>query len=228
MKAVITLQNIHKHYVVGDTLVKALDGVSFSIDEGELVSITGPSGSGKSTLMHIIGCLDRPTSGHVFLGSRNISCLNDDQLSKIRNQSIGFVFQQFNLLPKLSILENVSVPLLYAGIKSSERIRRAKIELEKVGLGDRMRHRPTELSGGQKQRAAIARALVASPSIVLADEPTGALDTRTGERILDLFRKISDEGRTVIIVTHEPEVSSMCRRTIWLKDGRQEVPAGVY
>lgn len=226
MKSVITLEDIHKHYKMGENTVKALNGVSLTIEAGEFVSIVGPSGSGKSTLMNIIGCLDRPTGGQVLLDGRDISFMKDEKLSRIRNRNIGFVFQQFNLLPRLSILENVAMPLLYAGVKGKERIRRAAEELDKVGLGDRLKHRPTELSGGQKQRAAIARALVTNPKLILADEPTGALDTATGEMIMDLFRTINGEGRTVLVVTHDPEVSAQCPRVIRLRDGLKEETTG--
>ena len=207
---------------MGDNIVKALNGVSLTIGGGEMVAITGPSGSGKSTLMNIIGCLDRPTSGKVILEDQDISFLKDDRLSWIRNQNIGFVFQQFNLLPRLSILENVAIPLLYAGIRGKARQNRAAEALARVDLGDRLRHRPTELSGGQKQRAAIARALVTDPKIILADEPTGALDTATGDIILEIFTALNREGRTVLVVTHDPEVSSKCPRIIHLRDGLKE------
>ena len=222
MKSVITLEDIHKHYRMGDNLIRALNGVSLTIHEGDMVSIVGPSGSGKSTLMNMIGCLDRPSSGQVLIEGRDTSFMSDRELSTIRNQSIGFVFQQFNLLPRLSILENVAMPLIYAGVNARKRIQRAKIELEKVGLADRMKHRPTELSGGQKQRAAIARALVTDPSFVLADEPTGALDTATGDMILELFADIHREGRTILLVTHDPEVSARCSRVIRIRDGKKE------
>lgn len=219
---VIRLENIRREYRMGDNIVKALDGFSLEISEGELTSIIGPSGSGKSTLMNIIGCLDRPTFGRVLLNEKDISLMNDLQLSKIRNRNIGFVFQQFNLLPRLSILENVATPLLYSRVKPSERNRMAEEALIKVGLGDRIKHRPTELSGGQKQRAAIARAIVTNPSLILADEPTGALDTTTGELIMDLFKQLNDEGRTIIIVTHDMEVSEECRRIVRVRDGKLE------
>ncbi len=219
---VIRLENIRREYRIGDNIVKALDDFSLKISEGELTSIIGPSGSGKSTLMNIIGCLDRPTSGRVMLNEKDISLMNDLQLSRIRNRNIGFVFQQFNLLPRLSILENVATPLLYSKVKPSERKRMAEVALKKVGLGERIKHRPTELSGGQKQRAAIARAIVTNPSLILADEPTGALDTATGELIMDLFRQLNNEGRTIIIVTHDMEVSEECRRIVRVRDGRLE------
>ena len=222
MQSVITLDDIHKHYRMGDTLIRALNGVSLTIYEGDMASIVGPSGSGKSTLMNVIGCLDRPSSGQVLIEGRDTSFMADRELSTIRNKSIGFVFQQFNLLPRLSILENVAMPLVYAGVKTRKRIQRATLELERVGLADRMKHRPTELSGGQKQRTAIARALVTDPRFVLADEPTGALDTATGDMILDLFGDIHREGRTILIVTHDPEVSARCSRVIRIRDGRKE------
>ncbi len=218
----IRLENVRREYRMGDNIVNALDGLSLEIESGELTSIIGPSGSGKSTLMNIIGCLDRPTSGRVLLDGEDISLMNDKQLSKIRNRSIGFVFQQFNLLPKLSILENVETPLMYARVKPSLRRKRAEEALIKVGLGDRISHKPTELSGGQKQRAAIARAIVTEPSLLLADEPTGALDTITGDVIMELFRQLNEEGRTIIIVTHDMEVSEKCRRIIRVRDGRLE------
>ncbi|MBI9107423.1 MAG: ABC transporter ATP-binding protein [Spirochaetales bacterium] len=219
---VIELENIHRDYRMGDNIVKALDGLSLTIGGGELTSIVGPSGSGKSTLMNIIGCLDRPTDGRVRLNGEDISILSDKRLSTIRNRNIGFIFQQFNLMPRLSILENVATPLLYSRVKTSERNRLATAALQKVGLGDRLKHRPTELSGGQKQRAAIARAIVTNPSLLLADEPTGALDTTTGELIMDLFRQLNSEGRTIIIVTHDPEVSQQCRRVVRVRDGKLE------
>ncbi len=218
----IRLENVRKEYRMGDNTVNALDGMSLEIETGELTSIIGPSGSGKSTIMNIIGCLDRPTSGRVLLNGEDLSLMNDKQLSRIRNRSIGFVFQQFNLLPKLSILENVETPMMYAKVKPSLRKKRAEEALIKVGLGDRMTHKPTELSGGQKQRAAIARAIVTEPSLILADEPTGALDTTTGEVIMDLFRQLNKEGRTIIIVTHDLEVSEKCRRIIRVRDGKLE------
>ena len=220
---VIELNDVRREYRMGDNVVKALDGFSLDIMKGEMTSIIGPSGSGKSTLMNIIGCLDRPTSGRVLIGGSDISLMNDRQLSALRNRSIGFVFQQFNLLPKLSILENVETPLLYARVKPAARRKMAAEALHKVGLGDRLTHKPTELSGGQKQRAAIARAIVTNPSLILADEPTGALDTLTGEVIMALFRQLNEEeGRTIIIVTHDMEVSEKCRRVIRVRDGKLE------
>lgn len=207
---------------MGEEVVKALDEVSMSIEYGQFVSIMGPSGSGKSTLMNLIGCLDSPTSGEIILDQDPISELSESSLARVRNRKIGFVFQQFNLLPRLSIRDNVALPLLYAGVKPRERVEMAEFALTQVGLADRLRHRPTELSGGQKQRAAIARALVTNPSIILADEPTGALDSVTGAHILDLFARINEQGRTVIIVTHDSQVGSITGRSIHLKDGRVE------
>jgi putative ABC transport system ATP-binding protein len=209
-------------YILGKTVVNALRGIRLEIDQGEFISIMGPSGSGKSTLMHLIGCLDTPTSGSLLLEGEDVSKLNESELAHIRNRKIGFVFQQFNLLTKMTILENVMTPLMYAGIPLGERRARAAELLDRVGLSDRLRHRPAELSGGQRQRVAIARALVQRPSIILADEPTGALDTDTGRTILGLFEQINAEGKTVIVVTHDPEVGSFCRRSIHLRDGLLE------
>ncbi len=207
---------------MGETIVRALRGVSVEIGEGELTSIIGPSGSGKSTLMHLIGCLDTPTGGKIEIAGEDVSNLDETRLSRIRNKTIGFVFQQFNLLSKLSILDNVMTPLMYARIPLSERRGMAEHALEKVGLADRIDHKPTELSGGQRQRAAIARALVTIPKIILADEPTGALDTATGKIILELFNSIHADGTTVIVVTHDPEVAEQCLRTIKIRDGLVE------
>jgi len=219
-KEIMTLEDIHKQYKMGDVIVNALSEVSFTIKEGELVSIMGPSGSGKSTLMHIIGCLDKPTSGRYILDGDDVSKLNDNRLANIRNKRIGFVFQQFNLLSRSTALHNVEVPLIYAGVGRRERLRRSRETLTKVGLGDRMKHRPNELSGGQRQRVAIARALINNPSIILADEPTGNLDTTTGDEILKIFQQLNEEGNTVIIVTHERYVAEHASRIIHLLDGR--------
>lgn len=219
---VIRIEDIRKYYVVGDFCVKALDGVSLGIDRGEFVSIMGPSGSGKSTLMNIIGCLDTPTEGHIFIDDELTSGLKEYELAYLRNSKVGFIFQQFNLLTKISALDNVMTPLLYTKMKNKERKERAIEALEKVGLADRMYHRPNELSGGQKQRVAIARALVNNPSILLADEPTGALDSKTGKQIMDLFYNLNDEGRTIIFVTHDHDLGSSCKRMIKIRDGLLE------
>ncbi len=214
----IEAESIVKTYTLGDTTIRALDGVSLKIDEGEMVAIAGASGSGKSTLMHILGCLDRPDSGRYLLAGEDVSKLSKNRLAGIRNKRIGFVFQTFNLLPRLSSLENVELPLLYAG--ESEAKGHARAALEKVGLGDRVRHQPSQLSGGQRQRVAIARALVTNPDIILADEPTGNLDSKTGEEIMRLFDQLNSEGRTIVVVTHESHIARYCRRQIYLKDGR--------
>jgi putative ABC transport system ATP-binding protein len=216
---VIQLGDIVKTYEMGTQTVHALRGVDLTIDKGDMVAIMGPSGSGKSTLMNVIGCLDLPTSGDYTLEGIDVSHMSDDQLARIRNRHVGFVFQQFNLLPRTTALKQVSLPLMYAGLSRSERNERAKAALEAVGLGDRIGHRPDELSGGQQQRVAIARALVTEPSIILADEPTGALDSQTGDEILDIFEQMNEQGITVIMVTHEPMVAERARRTIWLRDG---------
>ena len=215
----LEIKKIKKIYQMGKVKVEALKGVSFCIDKGEFVAIMGPSGSGKSTLMHIIGCLDQPTEGSFIIGGKDVSKLNDDRLAEIRNKSIGFVFQQFNLLSRISILHNVEIPLIYAGLKTKQRREMAKQALVSVGLGDRVKHKPNEISGGEKQRAAIARALVNNPLIILADEPTGNLDTKTGEEIMKIFYKLHQQGNTVIMVTHEAEVSRHAHRIIHLRDG---------
>jgi len=215
----LEIKKIKKIYQMGKVKVEALRGVSFYIDKGEFVAIMGPSGSGKSTLMHIIGCLDQPTEGNFIIGGKDVSKLNDDRLAEIRNKRIGFVFQQFNLLSRTSILHNVEIPLIYAGLKAKQRRELAKQALESVGLGDRVKHKPNEISGGEKQRAAIARALVNNPLIILADEPTGNLDTKTGEEIMKIFYKLHQQGNTVIMVTHELEIARHARRIIHLRDG---------
>ena len=215
----IQLTSITKSYQMGSQVVHALRGVDLTIHKGEMVAIMGPSGSGKSTLMNIIGALDLPTSGVYILDGVDVSHMSDDQLARIRNRKIGFVFQQFNLLPRTSALKQVALPLMYAGYGRSERNERARAALETMGLGDRIHHRPDELSGGQQQRVAIARALATEPSIILADEPTGALDTRTGNDILDIFTQLHDQGITIVMVTHEAEVAAHAQRTIWLRDG---------
>jgi putative ABC transport system ATP-binding protein len=215
----LEIKKIKKIYQMGKVKVEALRGVSFYIDKGEFVAIMGPSGSGKSTLMHIIGCLDQPTEGSFVIEGKDVSKLNDDRLAEIRNKSIGFVFQQYNLLSRTSILHNVEIPLIYAGLKSKQRRKLAMQALESVGLSDRLKHKPNEISGGEKQRAAIARALVNDPLIILADEPTGNLDTKTGEEIMKIFYKLHQQGNTVIMVTHEAEVARHARRIIHLRDG---------
>ncbi len=215
----ITMKNITKSYQMGTQVVHALKGVDIHIHKGEFVAIMGPSGSGKSTLMNVIGCLDVPSSGTYQLNGTDVSTLNDDEQARIRNKEIGFVFQQFNLLPRTSALKQVALPLMYAGVSRSERSKRARQALEKVGLGDRVDHRPDELSGGQQQRVAIARALATEPAIILADEPTGALDTQTGTEILTLFQEFNRQGITIVMITHDPEVAEKAQRTIWLRDG---------
>jgi len=215
----IKTEELWKTYVMGAEEIHALRGVSFEIRRGEYVAIMGPSGSGKSTMMNLIGCLDTPTSGNYFLNSRLVSDMNDDELAHIRNKEIGFVFQTFNLLARATAQRNVELPLVYAGIPAEERHRRARATLERVGLGDRRHHRPNELSGGQRQRVAIARALVTAPAILLADEPTGNLDSRTGEEVLALFRELHAEGQTIVVVTHEADVAVHAQRRIVLRDG---------
>ena len=216
----VELRNVSKIYHLGGEEIRALDDVSLDIEGGEFISIIGPSGSGKSTLMHILGCLDSPTKGTIQLDGTMIHDARPSQLAKIRNQKIGFVFQFFNLLPKLNVLQNVELPMIYSGISARERRQRAMAALEMVDLQNRSRHRPMQLSGGQQQRVAIARALVNSPKIVFADEPTGNLDSHTGEAILALFRKLSQEGRTIALVTHDPEIAAVTPRKIEIRDGK--------
>ncbi len=215
----IQVKDVHKSYDLGETFVHALRGVSFSIEKGEFVSIMGPSGSGKSTLMNIVGCLDTPSEGTYLLNDRNVGNLNEEQLAGIRNEQIGFVFQKFQLLPRSSALENVALPLKYASVKQSERLIRAEEVLDKVGLTNRLTHKPTELSGGEQQRVAIARALVNSPSILFADEPTGNLDSKTGNQVLEIFKDLNKRGQTIVVITHEREVAEQSQRTITIKDG---------
>jgi putative ABC transport system ATP-binding protein len=220
--ALIETNDLWKTYTMGDEEIHALRGVSIQIERGEYVAIMGPSGSGKSTLMNLIGCLDTPSKGEYFLNGKQVSTMNDNELARIRNEEIGFVFQTFNLLPRATALHNVELPLVYAGISSKERLERAKGALEKVELGSRMSHRPNELSGGQRQRVAIARALVNNPSILLADEPTGNLDSKTGVEIMALFQRLHDAGNTIVIVTHEADVAAHAHRQIVIRDGRVE------
>lgn len=219
MITVIEVEGLSKIYENGSLKVLALRDVSFSVEKGEMLSVMGPSGSGKSTLMNILGCLDRPTAGKYILDSVNVGELSDNELAAIRNKKIGFVFQSFNLLARTTAVKNVELPMMYAGVPIRERRKRAEEALEKVGLGDRMAHRPNELSGGQKQRVAIARALVNNPAVILADEPTGNLDTESGLEILDIFKRLNAEGVTIIIVTHEEEIAECCRRVIKFRDG---------
>ena len=217
--ALIETVELWKTYQMGDEEIHALRGVSIQIERGEYVAIMGPSGSGKSTLMNIIGCLDTPNAGEYWLNGQLVSKMSDDALARVRNKEIGFVFQTFNLLPRATALHNVELPLVYAGISSDERKRRAREALEKVQLADRMDHRPNELSGGQRQRVAIARALVNNPSILLADEPTGNLDSQTSEEIMRVFESLASTGQTVVMVTHEPDIAAHARRVVVLRDG---------
>lgn len=219
MSTIIEINDVKKIYRMGEMQVPALNGVSMQIDEGEMVAITGPSGSGKSTLMNVIGCLDTPTSGSYILDGVDVSKMSDDEQANIRNQKIGFVFQQFNLLPRTRAIDQVELPMVYAG--TPDRHQRAMQALESVGLGDRSHHRPNELSGGQQQRVAIARALVANPSIILADEPTGNLDSKSGAEIMSIFKKLNtDDGLTVILVTHDPSIAAQAQRIIRVRDGQ--------
>lgn len=219
MSAMFVAQNLTKVYDMGAVQVHALRGVSFSIERGEMVAIMGPSGSGKSTLMHIIGCLDKPTTGRVLLDGEDVTKASDNRLAEVRNKKIGFVFQQFNLLPRLTAMDNVELPLIYAGAPRRQRREKVMALLDMVGLGERMHHKPTELSGGQKQRVAIARALANDPAVLLADEPTGALDTKTGAEIMELLQRLHGAGNTVILVTHDPEVAAHAQRVIHIRDG---------
>jgi putative ABC transport system ATP-binding protein len=220
--SLIDTRDLWKTYVMGSEEIHALRGVNIQIDRGEYVAIMGPSGSGKSTLMNLIGCLDTPTKGSYLLNDKQVSQMNDNELAQIRNEEIGFVFQTFNLLPRASALQNVELPLIYAGVAARDRHTRAKAALEKVELGSRMSHRPNELSGGQRQRVAIARALVNNPSILLADEPTGNLDSKTGGEIMALFARLHEAGNTIVLVTHEADIAAFAHRTIHLRDGQVE------
>ena len=217
---VITLRNITRDFPLGTEIVKVLKGISLSVKRGQYVALMGPSGSGKSTLMNLLGCLDTPTSGEYILNGHDVSSLEDSELAEIRNKEIGFVFQTFNLLPRITALQNVALPMIYAGVGLSERMRRAEEALVSVGLANRMEHRPNQLSGGQRQRVAIARALVNHPSIILADEPTGNLDSKTSIEIMPLFQNIYEQGNTIIIVTHEEDIAEHAHRIIRLRDGQ--------
>lgn len=220
MTVVIELKDIMKTYVMGDSVVHALDHVNVKIAYGEFTSIMGASGSGKSTMLNILGCLDRPTSGEYFLDGKEIAGYNDDELAHTRNAKIGFVFQNFNLLPKLSAQENVALPLIYAGVDEDERMERARKALESVGLGQRLEHKPTEMSGGQRQRVAIARALINNPAIIMADEPTGNLDTKSSYEIMDIFKGMNEDGKTIVMVTHEPDIAQQTKRILVMRDGQ--------
>lgn len=217
---VIKIENLWKIYQLGEVQVEALRGVSFEVEEGEFIAIMGPSGSGKSTLLNILGCLDRPTRGCYFLDGQEVSQLNENQLAQVRNQRIGFIFQSFNLLPRLTALQNVELPLIYAEVPSQKRKEQAIKSLEAVGLGDRVHHYPNQLSGGQQQRVAIARALVNNPSIILADEPTGNLDTHSSEEIMHILQQLNREGKTIILVTHERDIASHTHRILHFRDGQ--------
>ena len=219
MHDVIRIENLTRFYTIGEETVRALNGINLTIEKNEYVALMGPSGSGKSTLMNIIGCLDTPTSGEYFLNGPNVAQLSDSDLAAIRNKEIGFVFQTFNLLPRLTSLQNVALPLVYAGIPEVERLKKAKEVLEQVGLGDRIKHRPNELSGGQRQRVAVARALVNHPSIILADEPTGNLDSKTSEEIMQLLDIIHQAGNTIVLVTHEEDIALRAKRVVRMRDG---------
>ncbi len=216
---IIRFDNIHKIYEMGTQQVKALNGVSASFEKGSFWAIMGPSGSGKSTMMNILGCLDRPTSGQYFLEDRDVSALNDDSLSDIRLRYVGFVFQSFNLIPQLTVQRNIELPLYYLGLDADQSSKQAKEMALKVGLGDRLNHRPSELSGGEMQRVAIARALAGEPHIILADEPTGNLDSSTGEQIMDLLAELNREGKTIIMITHEPNIAAYAKNRLHMKDG---------
>ena len=220
MSTLIEFDEVCKYYQMGDTLVKAADHISMKIDRGEFVAIVGQSGSGKSTCMNIIGCLDVPTHGRYLLDGQDVGKMNRRELAAIRNEKLGFIFQQYNLLPKLSLLENVEVPLIYAGVGGSERRRRAVAALEQVGLGDKLKNKPNQLSGGQQQRVSIARALVRNPPIILADEPTGALDSHTGREVLAMLQDLNRQGHTVVLITHDNSIAVQAQRIIRLEDGR--------
>ncbi len=220
MAALITFQDVCRYYRMGDSTVVAADHISFEISSGEFTAIVGSSGSGKSTCMNIIGCLDVPSEGTYLLNGQDVGRMSKNQLAEIRNEMLGFIFQQYNLLPKLNLLENVEIPLMYAGVPRGERRERARAALEQVGLGDKLRHKPMELSGGQQQRVSIARALVGKPSVILADEPTGALDSRTGQEVLGMLQDLHGQGHTVVLITHDNSIAVQAQRIIRLEDGR--------
>lgn len=222
MRAVLNIEDVSKSYMLGKLAVPVLHNIDLEINEGEFAAIMGPSGSGKSTLMNLIGCLDRPTSGRIIIGDMDTSILSDMELSRIRGKKIGFIFQTFNLIHRLTALKNVELPMVYQDIQRAQRVKRASELLEMLGLGDRMEHKPAELSGGQRQRVAIARALVNEPEILLADEPTGNLDSKTGTEIMQIFNNLHDDGRTILMVTHDQTLAQNCNRIIRLKDGRIE------
>lgn len=222
MEQIISIRDLKKTYVMGAEQVRALKEITLDVAENEYVALMGPSGSGKSTLMNLLGCLDTPTAGTYYLNGQNVSSMTDGELAEVRNKDIGFVFQTFNLLPRLTSLDNVALPLVYSGMSKSEREDRAEEVLTTVGLGDRIDHKPNELSGGQRQRVAIARALVNNPAIILADEPTGNLDTKTSIEIMEIFEKLHDNGNTIIVVTHEPDIAEHCHRIVRLRDGLVE------
>jgi putative ABC transport system ATP-binding protein len=222
----VKLEKINKTYKMGDIVVNALSDINLQVKYGEYIAILGPSGSGKSTLMNVLGCLDKPSSGKYFLDNRDVSDLSRNELATVRNQKIGFIFQSFNLLDYCSALENVALPLVYRGVSRSDRLARAREILEQVGLGDRVGHKPNELSGGQKQRVAVARALVSEPEVILADEPTGNLDSKSGEDVMNLFSKLSDSGKTIIVVTHDQKLAKRMRRVIEISDGKVKSDRG--
>ncbi len=219
-KTLVEFQDIYKIYVMGDSEVRAIDGISFSVYEGEFLAIIGQSGSGKSTCMNIIGCLDVPTSGTYLLNGTDVSSLSDNQLAEIRNETLGFIFQQYNLLPKLNVLDNVKLPLMYRGLKESEQNTRAMAALERVGLADKYHHKPSQLSGGQQQRVSIARALAGSPSVILADEPTGALDSKTSREVMEFLAELNAQGNTIILITHDNSIAATAKRVIRVHDGK--------
>lgn len=229
MATLIEFRDVYKIYNMGDTIVNAVDGITMTIDKGEFVAIVGQSGSGKSTCMNIIGCLDVPTKGRYILDGNDVGKLNDNALAEIRNKMLGFIFQQYNLLPKLNVLENVEVSMIYAGVPKEQRIARAEKALERVGLSDKLKHTPSQLSGGQQQRVSIARALAGDPSVILADEPTGALDSRTGRDVLGLLQELNREGNTIVLITHDNSIANLAPRIIRLADGRiiYDGPSGV-